>query len=96
MIRIQNKYLLKNNFLRIRVSYIPNYKTAISDKITCWEVEQFPLKKTLSRLLAIQPCHTQNTRNTLRTVFLYASFVFCLIVRLVFVEIDSHMYIIPQ
>ena len=28
--------------LRIRVSYIPNYKTAISDKITCWKGEQFP------------------------------------------------------
>ena len=24
-------------------SYIPNYKTTISDKITCWEGEQFPL-----------------------------------------------------
>ena len=30
-------------YIRIRVSYIPNYKTAISDKITCWEGEQFPL-----------------------------------------------------
>ena len=27
------------------VSYIPNYKTAISDKITCWEGEQFPLTR---------------------------------------------------
>ena len=34
--------------LRIRVSYIPNYKIAISDKITCWEGEQFPLRKKLS------------------------------------------------
>ena len=32
---------------RISVSYIPNYKPAISDKITCWEGEQFPL--TFSR-----------------------------------------------
>ena len=29
--------------LWIRVSYLPNYKAAISDKITCWEGEQFPL-----------------------------------------------------
>ena len=34
--------------LRIRVSYIPNYKTAISDKITCWEGEQ------LSPFLAVR------------------------------------------
>ena len=33
--------------LRIRVvSYIPNYKTAMSVKITCWEGEQFPLKRS--------------------------------------------------
>ena len=25
------------------VSYIPHYKTASSDKVTCWEGEQFPL-----------------------------------------------------
>ena len=30
--------------LLIRVSHSQNYKTAISDKITCWEGEQFPLK----------------------------------------------------
>ena len=30
--------------LRIRVPYIPNYKTAISYKIACWEGEQFALK----------------------------------------------------
>ena len=30
--------------LLIRTSYSQNYKTAISDKITCWEGEQFPLK----------------------------------------------------
>ena len=30
--------------IRIRVSYIPNYKASISAKITCWEGEQFPLK----------------------------------------------------
>ena len=35
------EYLRRN--LRIRVSYTLNYKTAISDKITCW-CEQFPLK----------------------------------------------------
>ena len=35
--------LVRPWYLRIRVSYIPNYKTAISDKITGWEVEQFPL-----------------------------------------------------
>ena len=31
---------------RIRVSYIPNYKTATSDKITCCKGEQFPLVKS--------------------------------------------------
>ena len=30
--------------LRIRVSCMPNYKTAISDKITCSEGDQFPLR----------------------------------------------------
>ena len=34
--------------LPIRGSYIPNYKTAISDEITCKEGEQFPLKKKKS------------------------------------------------
>ena len=30
--------------LLARVSYSQNYKTLISDKISCWEGEQFPLK----------------------------------------------------
>ena len=29
--------------LLIRVSYSQNYKTVISDKITCWKGEEFPL-----------------------------------------------------
>ena len=29
--------------LLIRVSYSQNYKIVISDKIACWEGEQFPL-----------------------------------------------------
>ena len=35
--------------LLIRISYRQNYKTAMSDKISCWEGEQFPL--ILKRLL---------------------------------------------
>ena len=29
------------------VSYILNYRAAISDQITCWEAEQFPLRSYL-------------------------------------------------
>ena len=29
--------------------YNQNYKTAISDKITCWEGEQFPVKKLIQQ-----------------------------------------------
>ena len=36
--------------LRIRVSYIPNYKATISDKNTCWEGEQFPLSLKLPNI----------------------------------------------
>ena len=32
----------------IRVSYSQNYKTAISDKIACWEGEQFPNTRSVS------------------------------------------------
>ena len=38
--------------LRIRVLYIPYYKTAISDKILCWEEEQFPLRRNMIIQLA--------------------------------------------
>ena len=38
--------------LRIRVSYIPNYINAISDKITCWEGEQFPSSETAVKRFA--------------------------------------------
>ena len=33
----------------VRVSYIPNYKTAISDEITCWEGEQLHLSEDLKK-----------------------------------------------
>ena len=39
--------------LRIRVSYIPNYKTAISAKIICWEGEQLPLISVTYTFVAV-------------------------------------------
>ena len=50
--------------LRIRVSCIPNYKTAISDKITCWEGEQFPLKR-----INTSPLYTAGGRSGAETIF---------------------------
>ena len=46
--------------LWIRVSCVPNYITAISDKIACWEGEQFLLSSTTCRPIKLELKSFQN------------------------------------